>query len=128
MDIQELITKATVNQKMGEDREALQYYNQAFEALTDEAANYAHMQPFTVKDGIDPEGKKVRTILPRYFEVTKTYLKRDETVYIVLKNMAVIYHKSGDINSAINALEQAIELAPDGHDVSDAQNGLDNLK
>ena len=66
--------------------------------------------------------------MPRYFEVTKGYLKSDNTAYILLKNMAIIYHELDDIPSAIQALEQAIDLAPDGGDIGDAINGLENLR
>ena len=128
MDLQELLNKAQLLYKAGEQNQSLDLYNKAFEKLSDEAGMYAHTQPYTVKDEKTPEGENIRTVLPRYFEVTKSYLKQDKTAYILLKNMAVIYHELNDDSSAIHALEQAIDLAPDGEDVSSAISGIEKLK
>jgi len=128
MKIQELTNKAEGLNKAGEKTEALKLYNEAFEMLADEAAKYAHTQPETFRDETTIKGEKIRTVLPKLFDETKKQLKKVNTAHIILKNMAVIYHELGDRDSAIGALKQAIELAPDGYDCSDALNGLDNLK
>lgn len=128
MNFQELVEKAQKLHKIGERTEALKYYNEAFEKLADEATIHAHSQPGTFRDDATTKGEKVRTVLPKLFDETKNFLKRDRTAYVLLKNMAVIYHELGDDKGAINALEQAIELTPDGEDNSDAKIGLEKLK
>ncbi len=128
MNFQELVEKAQKLHKIGERTEALKYYNEAFEKLADEAAIHAHSQPGTFRDDVTTKGEKVRTVFPKLFDETKNLLKRDKTAYVLLKNMAVIYHELGDDKGAINALEQAIELTPDGEDNSDAKIGLEKLK
>ena len=128
MEIQELTNKAAELNKAGEKTEALKLYNEAFEMLADEASKYAHTQPETFRDETTAKGEEIRTVLPKLFDETKKQLKKDNTAYILLKNMAVIYHELADRDSAISALKQAIELAPDGYDCSDALNGLDKLK
>ncbi|MBT3704775.1 hypothetical protein HOG17_03255 [Candidatus Peregrinibacteria bacterium] len=127
MDIQELTNKAAELNIAGEKTKALKLYNEAFEMLADEAAKYAHKQPETFRDETTVKGEKIRTVLPKLFDETKKHLKKNNTAYILLKNMAVIYHEVGDEDSAINALKQAIELAPTGYDCSDALNGLEKL-
>jgi len=106
----------------------LEFYNQAFEVLMDEASAHSSAKPNTHRDEFTKKGEKVYTVLPKYFDETKTYLKKDNTAYIILKNMAVIYNEIGDKKQAINALEQSIDLAPEGGDSSDAINGLNILK
>lgn len=128
MNIQALVNQAAESYKAGERTEALKFYNQAFEKLSDEAAIFAHAQPETFRDEKTIHGEKVRTILPKLFEETKKHLQQDKTACVILKNMAVIYNELGDRNSAIKALEQSIELTPDGEDNTDAINGLDKLK
>ena len=128
MNFQELIEKAQKLHKIGERTEALKYYNEAFEKLADEAAIHAHSQSGTFRDDVTTKGEKVRTVLPKLFDETKNFLKRDRTAYVLLKNMAVICHELDDDQGAINALEQAIELTPDGEDNSDAKIGLEKLK
>ncbi|MFH1170056.1 MAG: tetratricopeptide repeat protein [Candidatus Vogelbacteria bacterium] len=128
MNFQELVEKAQKLHKIGERTEALKYYNEAFEKLADEAAIHAHSQPGTFRDNITTKEEKVRTVFPKLFDETKNFLKRDRTAYVLLKNMAVVYHELGDDKVAINALEQAIELTPDGEDNSDAKVGLEKLK
>lgn len=128
MNFQELIEKAQKLHKIGKRTEALKYYNEAFEKLSDEAAIHAHSQPGTFRDDVTTKGEKVRTVLPKLFNETKKFLKRDRTAYVLLKNIAVIYHELGNDKGAINALEQAIELTPDGEDNSDAKIGLEKLK
>ena len=49
MELQQLLDKASSFHEAGQQSEALRYYNQAFEKLTNEAALYAHTQPYTVK-------------------------------------------------------------------------------
>lgn len=128
MTIQELTDKAQELYKAGERTEALKIYNQAFETLVDEAAVHSHSQPDAFRDELTTTGEKVRTVLPKYFNETKDFLKSDKTAYVLLKNMAVIYHELGDDNSAINALEQAVDLTPEGEDNSDAKIGLEKLR
>ena len=128
MNLQELIDKAQQFHKTGEQAEALKYYIQAFEKLADEAAIRAHAQPNTFIDGTTAQGEKVRTVLLKLFAETKNSLKSDKRAHILLKNIAVIYHELGDNDSARNALEQAVDLTPDGEDNSDAKIGLEKLK
>jgi len=129
MKLQELTNIAADMHKTGKDTEALKFYNKAFELLANKASVYAHEQPETFRDDkTTTKGEKVRVVLPKLFDETKKYLKRDEVAYLINKNMVVIYHELGDNKSAVNALEQAVELAPDGHDCSDAINGLEKLK
>jgi len=128
MDLQELINKATRYYKTGNLSESLNYYNQAFEALVNEASDYSKGKPDTHKIVFTKKREKVYTVSPKYFEDTKKYLQKDEFAYMILKNLAVVYHETGDDDSAIKSLEQAIELAPVGYDNSDAILGLEKLK
>lgn len=125
--VQKYLDVAASHHSVGEEKEALEYFDKAFQVLTEEASNYAHNQSGVIEDA-EEDGEKVRRILPALFEQAKSYLQRDSTAYLILKNMAVIQHKFGDITGAINSLEQAIELAPPGSDTSDVENGLSNLK
>jgi len=125
--VQKHLNVASSHLALGEDMEALESYSKAFDVLTEDASDYAHKQPDVVENVIE-DGEKVYRILPKLLEETKSYLQRDNTAYIIQKNMAVIFHKLGDTNSAIGALEQSIEFAPDGYDVTDAETGLQNLR
>jgi tetratricopeptide (TPR) repeat protein len=128
MNIEELVTKTEQLNRDGEELESLKLYSKAFDMLADEASIHAHKQPETIKDEETSKGEKTRKILPKLFEETKKYFKRDTAAYVIQKNMAVMFYELGDKESAIHSLNQAIELAPDGHDVSEALNGLENLK
>lgn len=125
--VQKYLNVASSHYAIGEDEKALEHFSKAFDALTEAAAEYAHKQPGVTEEVIE-NGKKVYRVLPKLLEETKSYLQRDNTAYMIQKNMAVLFHKLGDVKTAISALEQAIELAPPGSDISDAENGLRNLK
>jgi tetratricopeptide (TPR) repeat protein len=125
--VQKHLNVASSHLAMSEDVKALENYSKAFDVLTEDASDYAHKQPDVVKNVIE-DGEKVYRVLPKLLEETKSYLQRDNTAYIIQKNMAVIFHKLGDTNSAVGALEQAIELAPHDYNISEAETGLRNLK
>ncbi len=123
MDLQELINNAREATHNGELRKALDYYNQAFDLLVKESSEYV-----SKKDGVSDDIGETRLINPKYFDESKSYLKRDKTAAVISNNMGVIFAKLTDYEAAEKFFTQAIELTPDDYDYSDPVIGFSELK
>lgn len=123
MKLQEFINKAREAKQKGALRDSLNYYNEAFNMLIREADEYAHKQGGTFIDEGD-----TRKIMPKLFEESKNYLKRDKVSAVISNNMGVIFAQLRDYETAERFFKQAIELTPDAVEYKDPQRNLEELK
>ena len=121
--LQLLIDKAKELKQKGEFQEALDCYNEVFDLLVREANEKARNCEGTVVD----KGE-TRTILPKFFEEAKKYLKQDKTVAVVSNNMGVIFAELGDLGNARKMFEQAVDLTPDRIEYKDPETNLRELE
>lgn len=123
MDLQKLINKAQEAKQKGNKKVALQVYSDAFDILTKEAGDYARNQ----KGTHEQEGSTSK-ILPKFFEVSKSYLKRDKVASVVSNNIGVLLGEFGDNGGAKKMFNQAIDLTPDKEFYEDPKKNLAELE
>lgn len=120
---EELMKMAKGAKQKGKLKAALHYYSQAFDQLMREANVYARQKEGAVID----EGKTVN-IMPKLFEETQKYLKKDMAAAIISNNMGVLFAKMGAHSDAETFFKQAVELTPDGVENKDPARNLAELK
>ena len=127
MDLQNLLNRASDSKKKGEFIEALKFYSRAFDILISEASSYSHSKGDSFLDS-EENGKKISKVLPKHFEYSKEYLKKNNIAAVISNNMGTILAEMSDFEGAKKMFEQAIELTPDREDYSDPKIGLKELK
>ena len=123
MDIQDKVNRAWALKKEGRLFDALNVYNEIFDILCHEAGEYARS-----KKGSTVDEEDARKINPRFFALSKVYLKRDNVACVTLNNMGVILAEMGYYDKAKNKFKESIELIPDGIDYPNPKIGLESLE
>lgn len=106
-DLQQLLNDAANARKQGDIPTSARLYNQAYEALVSEAADYARNQPEAISD----VGNE-RIVLTAYFTHADAYLKRDKLACAVANNLGVAFADMGDlINARKMFIEEVIDIS-----------------
>lgn len=106
--------------RAGELQKALDCYSQALDCLVAEAKTHAEkFEPQTASAVLG-----TAQVSEFYLQKFTEYLKKDQAASIISNNMAVIFAKMGNRESAKSFFEQAIDLTPKGVDYQDPQIGL----
>ena len=122
-ELQQLLNDAANARKQGDIPTSARLYNQAYEALVSEAAEYARNQPEAVSDEDD-----VRRVLPAYFAHADAYLKRDKLACTIANNLGVAFADMGDLINAREMFVEAIRLTPEGIEYQEPCTNLTNIE
>jgi tetratricopeptide (TPR) repeat protein len=122
-ELQLLINDAWKLKKENNLLQALDYYNDAFDILVQDANEYANKHGNPYKDQGD-----TRMVLPSHFDLTKKHLKGDKLACTISNNMGTIFAELGDEKTAKEMFQQAIELTPDNLEYNDPKIALEELK
>ena len=122
-EFQKKFNQAIVYKKEGNPVESIKLYDELYEQLTKEAAEYARKF-----DGAMIDDGATRKIMPQYFGKAEEYLKRDNVACTILNNMRVIFAEAGDKVSAAKYFKESINYTPDGLDYPNPKIGLKELE
>lgn len=120
---QEKFDQAWTNQKKGKFTDAMKLYDELYEQLIKEAADYA--RSFDRSEIDEGDAKKG---MPLFFIKAEEYSKRDNRVCTILNNVGVIFTETGDKESAIKYFKESIKFTPDGLDYQNPKIGLKELE
>lgn len=122
--INRLIDQASTFEKAGELASALEVYSKTLDFLVEQAKEYAQLASPAVIEAIVGTG----SISMEYLSKFNEYLKKDKTAALVSNNMALVFAKMGNKESARAFFEQAIDLTPKGECYDAPHIGLEMLK
>lgn len=119
---QTMLKRAQEYKKAGENHKSLELYNDAFNFLVAEAAEFAR-----VETGSLPDGEALRSIAPFLLAHSKAYLMRDLTAASVLNAMGILFEELGDFENAKQKFTESIEYTPPGTIFDDPVHNLDSI-
>jgi len=114
--------------KLGEFRQALEYYSKASECLVENIIKelLKDREKFYREEII--EGKKILVLLPSAMEKTYQLLRLDPSYAIVMNNIGTSLIQLGEMDSAREKLKESIEFIPDGYEFSDPYENLNRIR
>jgi len=122
--IEKLINCGNDFEKAGDFEKAMEAYTRALDILVAFAKTQTEVaEPFIVS-AIMGSGRVSQDFLKKFND----FLKKDQTAAIVSNCMAMLFAKMGDMASARDFFEQAIDLTSNGVAYNDPYIGLEMLK
>ena len=122
--IEKLINCGNDFEKAGDFEKAMEAYTRAMDILVDIAKSQAQIADPLMVSAVMGSGIVSQDFLKKFNDC----LKRNQTAAIVSNSMAMIFAKMGDMASARDFFEQAIDLTPNGVAYNDPYIGLEMLK
>ncbi len=120
--MQKILNDARAYKKEGKFTKALELYDEVYNHLIKEAADYARSF-----EGPGIDNGDTRKVMPQFFNKADEYLKRDNRACTILNNMGVIFAEIGDKETAKKYFNESIKYIPDGLNYQNPHTSLENL-
>jgi len=112
---------------MGRLHEALEWYSRAAEQVYQAASNEVHRDPEKCYRDEVIDGKSTLTVLPHVFTKMFELLRADPTYAIVKNNMGLCLLELGEIETAREQFQEAIDCTPPGYNYPDPIAHLESI-